>query len=213
MCKLAKLRCFLEKFTQLTKILHDRRSRRSRQIPSLEQRSCCWQTIGLLDHQDAIWISTLEGEKWGILELITWFTAQNIHLRVSFRDHYSSQSWSQTRRKGIQRWREVPLTAINCSFYGILLLLPIGKAITADWLIKVHMFYLWKRPFSIILYVEILPRSTSIFSTIWFQGLTYHHLQPIFHPENDNWALLTVAVNQYLATVSFCWFWAKLVVW
>ena len=30
-----KLRCFLKKFTQLTKILHDRRSRRSRQIPSL----------------------------------------------------------------------------------------------------------------------------------------------------------------------------------
>ena len=30
-----KLRCFLEKFTQLTKILHDRRSRRSRQISSL----------------------------------------------------------------------------------------------------------------------------------------------------------------------------------
>ena len=30
MCK--KLRCFLEKFTQLTKILHDRQSR---QIPSL----------------------------------------------------------------------------------------------------------------------------------------------------------------------------------
>ena len=27
--------CFLEKITQLTKILHDRRSRRSRQIPSL----------------------------------------------------------------------------------------------------------------------------------------------------------------------------------
>ena len=33
MCK--KVRCYLEKFTQLTKILHDRRSRRSRQIPSL----------------------------------------------------------------------------------------------------------------------------------------------------------------------------------
>ena len=30
-----KLLCFLKKFTQLTKILHDRRSRRSRQIPSL----------------------------------------------------------------------------------------------------------------------------------------------------------------------------------
>ena len=30
-----KLRCTLEKFTQLTKILHDRRSRRSRQISSL----------------------------------------------------------------------------------------------------------------------------------------------------------------------------------
>ena len=30
-----KLRCFLEKFTQLTKILHDRRSRRSQQISSL----------------------------------------------------------------------------------------------------------------------------------------------------------------------------------
>ena len=30
-----KLRCFLEKFTQLTKILHDRRSRQSRQISSL----------------------------------------------------------------------------------------------------------------------------------------------------------------------------------
>ena len=35
-CKICKkLRCFLKKFTQLTKILHDRRSRRSRQIPSL----------------------------------------------------------------------------------------------------------------------------------------------------------------------------------
>ena len=35
-CKICmKLRCFLEKFTQLTKLLHDRRSRRSRQIPSL----------------------------------------------------------------------------------------------------------------------------------------------------------------------------------
>ena len=33
MCK--KQRCFLKKFTQLTKILHDCRSRRSRQIPSL----------------------------------------------------------------------------------------------------------------------------------------------------------------------------------
>ena len=32
------LRCFLEKFTQLTKILHDRRSRRSRQISSLKSR-------------------------------------------------------------------------------------------------------------------------------------------------------------------------------
>ena len=30
-----KLRCFLKKFTQLTKNLHDRRSRRSRQISSL----------------------------------------------------------------------------------------------------------------------------------------------------------------------------------
>ena len=30
-----KPRCFLKKFTQLTKILHDCRSRRSRQIPSL----------------------------------------------------------------------------------------------------------------------------------------------------------------------------------
>ena len=34
-----KLRCFLKKFTQLTKILHDRRSRRSRQIPSLSNVS------------------------------------------------------------------------------------------------------------------------------------------------------------------------------
>ena len=34
-----KLRCFLKKFTQLTKILHDRRSRRSRQIPSLLPKS------------------------------------------------------------------------------------------------------------------------------------------------------------------------------
>ena len=35
-CKICKkLRCFLEKITQLTKILHDRRSRRSRQISSL----------------------------------------------------------------------------------------------------------------------------------------------------------------------------------
>ena len=34
MCK--KLRCFLKKITQLTKILHDRRSWRSRQIPSLD---------------------------------------------------------------------------------------------------------------------------------------------------------------------------------
>ena len=32
-CK--KMRCFLEKFTQLTQILHDRRSRRSRQISTL----------------------------------------------------------------------------------------------------------------------------------------------------------------------------------
>ena len=36
-----KLRCFLKKFTQLTKILHDRRSRRSRQIPSLHQHNNC----------------------------------------------------------------------------------------------------------------------------------------------------------------------------
>ena len=38
LCKFDKeLRCFLEKFTQLGKILHDRRSRRSRQISSLTQ--------------------------------------------------------------------------------------------------------------------------------------------------------------------------------
>ena len=37
-----KLRCCLKKFTQLTKILHDRRSRRSRQIPSLAM--CWWQS-------------------------------------------------------------------------------------------------------------------------------------------------------------------------
>ena len=37
-CKICKkLRCFLEKFTQLTKILHDRWSRRSRQISSLSR--------------------------------------------------------------------------------------------------------------------------------------------------------------------------------
>ena len=35
MKKVKKLGCFLEKFTQLTKILHDRRSRQSRQISSL----------------------------------------------------------------------------------------------------------------------------------------------------------------------------------
>ena len=33
-----KMRCFLEEFTQLIKLLHDRRSRRSRQIPSLGGR-------------------------------------------------------------------------------------------------------------------------------------------------------------------------------
>ena len=44
-----KLRCFLKKFTQLTKILHDRRSRRSRQIPSLPFHSSVessWSTSG-----------------------------------------------------------------------------------------------------------------------------------------------------------------------
>ena len=45
MCK--KLRCFLEKFTQLTKILHDRRSRRSRQISSLTH-ICIY---AILNHQ------------------------------------------------------------------------------------------------------------------------------------------------------------------
>ena len=49
-CKICKkLRCFLEKFTQLTKLLHDRRSRRSRQIPSLPSpithNSCSYITI------------------------------------------------------------------------------------------------------------------------------------------------------------------------
>ena len=47
-CKICKkLRCFLEKFTQLTKLLHDRRSRRSRQIPSLLSK-CKLVTVFLL---------------------------------------------------------------------------------------------------------------------------------------------------------------------
>ena len=43
-CKICKkLRCFLEKFTQLTKLLHDRRSR---QIPSLTRISLVSEPVG-----------------------------------------------------------------------------------------------------------------------------------------------------------------------
>ena len=45
-----KLRCFLKKFTQLTKILHDRRSRRSRQISSLEKGPLIFQLGSNFQH-------------------------------------------------------------------------------------------------------------------------------------------------------------------
>ena len=47
-----KLRCFLKKFTQLTKILHDRRSRRSRQIPSLDAYSKLVEVVTVDDVDD-----------------------------------------------------------------------------------------------------------------------------------------------------------------
>ena len=47
LCKFDKEpRCFLEKFTQLGKILHDRRSRRSRQISSLISILQVWVSKG-----------------------------------------------------------------------------------------------------------------------------------------------------------------------
>ena len=63
-----KLRCFLEKFTQLTKILHDRRSRRSRQISSLDTESIT--SINGCSEDEYGWILSLQAEtttgtSWG----------------------------------------------------------------------------------------------------------------------------------------------------
>ena len=49
-----KLRCFMGKFTQLTKILHDCRSWRSRQISSLSW-CWCWGTCWRRDFEADVW--------------------------------------------------------------------------------------------------------------------------------------------------------------
>ena len=96
-----KLRCFLEKFTQLTKILHDCRSRRSRQISSLKGYSDYFLAQGGADiwdmHRFEIYFIACWGMFWYNFKKILLNMCVHVHFIFSYSVSVNVHIWHMLR--------------------------------------------------------------------------------------------------------------------